>query len=340
MNDLIQTGFDYGDLPADKVLECETAYQMACTIENQATRMIGEQFAKVKENVKSLRNGNGWREWCEKRLGISHTQAQNYINEFENGDFVKLFYKFGKTARWLLAAPNTPQEVRDQASALAEAGEDVSVKTIKQLKADYEAERLAREQADALWKETVAYHQKLAESTQNELALERQRSAEWKAQWKAERDKPAVEKVPADYDLLKQTERDLRNELANLKQQQRGLIQQQVVAKLKERESELAEIDQKVHDAESRLDGLRTQIDRYSMQERELKVHMEVIEKARTAIAVLAANMEGFDTVIDTDHELRRWRALADMMEQGAAAIRHFVGDAKPTLTIIAGSAA
>ena len=146
MNDLIQEGFDYGDLPAEKVLECETAFQAACAIENQATRMIGEQFAKVKVNLKHLRNGNGWREWCDKKLNISHTQAQNYINEFENGGFVKNFYKFGKSARWLLVTPNTPQEVRDRADALAEAGEDVSVKTIKQLKADYEAEKQRTEE--------------------------------------------------------------------------------------------------------------------------------------------------------------------------------------------------
>lgn len=151
MSDLIQTGFDYGDLPAEKVLECETAFQTACAIENQATRMIGEQFARVKENLKFLRNGNGWLEWCKAKLKISHTQAQNYINEFENGESLKNFSTFGKSARWLLVAPNTPQEVRDRADALVDAGEDVSVKTIKKLKADVEAERQARIIRSGAW---------------------------------------------------------------------------------------------------------------------------------------------------------------------------------------------
>ncbi len=31
-------------------------------------------------------------------------------------------YTFWKSARWILTAPNTPQEVRDQAGAIAEAG--------------------------------------------------------------------------------------------------------------------------------------------------------------------------------------------------------------------------
>lgn len=55
------------------------------------------------------------------------------------------------------------------------------------------------------------------------------------------------------------------------------------------------------------------------------------------ALAYLAANMDGFKEVIDHEHELRQWRALADMMRQGAAAIDYFVGDAKPALTLIHG---
>lgn len=110
--------------------------------------MIGEQFAKVKANLKFLRNGNGFREWCDYRAKISYKTADNYINAFENRESVKNFHTFGKSALFLLTAPNTPQEVRDRADALAEAGEDVSVKTIKQLKADVEAEKKAREQAE------------------------------------------------------------------------------------------------------------------------------------------------------------------------------------------------
>ena len=79
--------------------------------------MIGEQFAKVKENLKSLRNGNGWREWCENRAKISHVTAFNYINAFENRESVKNFNTFGKSALFLLVAPNTPQEVRNQIHA-------------------------------------------------------------------------------------------------------------------------------------------------------------------------------------------------------------------------------
>ena len=82
---------------------------------------------------------------CENRAGISYKTADNYINAYENKENVQNFHTFGKSALFLLTAPNTPQEVRDRADALVEAGEDASVKAIKQLKAEVEAERQARE---------------------------------------------------------------------------------------------------------------------------------------------------------------------------------------------------
>ena len=72
-----------------------------------------------------------------KKLRLTHAG----VEYCENGESVKNFNAFGKSALFLLTAPTIPQEVRDRADALAEAGEDVSVKTIKKLKADYESER-------------------------------------------------------------------------------------------------------------------------------------------------------------------------------------------------------
>ena len=145
--------FDYGDLPAEKVMECEAAHQAACSIENQAVILIGEQFAKVKENLKYLRNGNGFVEWCEKRAGITLQTAHNYINTYEQRESIKLFDAFGKTALFMLAAPSTPQEVRDKASAIAADGGDVSVKAIKQLKAEHAKELAEEKRRNEDWRQ-------------------------------------------------------------------------------------------------------------------------------------------------------------------------------------------
>lgn len=219
--------------------------------------------------------------------------------------------------------------------------------------------QVPEDERKAIWDEAMRKAEEegaklTAKRVEDAVAEWKQRSKDWYHQYISERDqrrqvefelsatlkRVSEPTIPPDYDHLKQTERDLRNDLAELKQQQRDLVQQQVVAKLKERESELAEIDRKVRHAETLLSGLQTQIDRYSMQQRELKVHLDTIESARVAMALLAANLEGFGEVIDRDHELRQWRALADMLRQGAAAIDHFIGDTKPALTVIRGEAA
>jgi hypothetical protein len=72
--------------------------------------------------------------------------------------------------------------------------------------------------------------------------------------------------------------------------------------------------------------------DQEAAQQRELQVHLDAIEKARVAMAILAANLEGFEAVIDHDNELRLWRALSQMLRNGAEAIDYFIGDAKPRL--------
>ena len=149
-----------------------------------------------------------------------------------------------------------------------------------------------------------------------------------------------VEVPPSDYDALKQTERDLRIELGELRQRQRDLVQQQVVAKLAERQKEIDDLESKARTAQHHLDALKRQIDGYSSQERELEVHLEENERARVALARLAANMAGWEGMVKPEAERLKWAALADMMEQGAAAIRHFVGDAKLALTVISGGAA
>ena len=55
--------------------------------------------------------------------------------------------------------------------------------------------------------------------------------------------------------------------------------------------------------------------------------------------AALAYNdtVSSIRAVNDTD---RLWDALADMLRNGAAAVEYFLGNAKPALTVIRGSAA
>lgn len=325
MNDLIQ-------LPTVEQINLE--HRLANSKASEAVQHATNCGLMLLQVKASLNHGE-WLPWLKQQqesgaIGFSQPTASKYM---------KLAANYNRDFN-LTVAPS----IRAALELLSDKEPEAEQGTLL----DVEAERQAREAAEAkaeAERQTRELFERRAQESQAESNERRKRIRELEGQidlLKA-RTEPEPEKVivaPEDYEHLKQTERDLRSDLAELKQQQRELVQQQVVAKLKERESELAEIDRKVQRAESLLTGLQTQIDRYSMAKRELKVHLDTIESARVSMAVLAANLEGFEAVIDPDTELRQWRALADMLRNGAAAIEHFVGNTKPALSVIRGEAA
>lgn len=286
--------------------------------------------------VKASLNHGEWLPWLKQQqesgtIEFSDSTAKRYMRVASNRSHVTDLEAPSIRAALELLSDREPEP--QQQGTLIDVEAERQAREAAEAKAEAERQaRLVAEQRSDEWRQSNKFHKKQAEAFELELIQERQRSAE-----AIDR---IVEKevIPADYEHLKKTERELRNDLADLKQQQREMIQQQVVAKLKEREAELSEMDRKVKQSEALLAGLQTQIDRYSMQQRELKVHLDTIEKARSSMALLAANLEGFGEVIDPEHELRQWRALADMLRHGAAAIEHFIGEKKPALTVIHGT--
>lgn len=286
--------------------------------------------------IKASLNHGEWLPWLNGeiesgRLVVKRSQANSYMRLAANYQRAgNLEQASSIRAALELLSDKEPEEQQ---------GSLIDIETERQARAaaeaQAEAERQARKQAEqdrAEWENRQKESQAEANERRKKIReLERQVDL-----LQTEKPEPEVRiEAPDDYEQLKKTERDLRSDLAELKKQQRELVQQQVAAKLKERESELAEIDQKIKGSEEILAGLQKHIDRYSYQQRELKVHLNAIEEARKALVLLAANLEGFESVIDSDHELRLWRALSQMMRNGADAIDFFVGDSKPALTVI-----
>ena len=347
MNDMMQTGFDYAALPVDLAISLKLHEDRFIAVRNRATYEMGKEIYEAQQELANNKNGC-FQAWVE-HLGISYQAGYDLITIYQNAgsDIIKLFdnKKLSQTVAVMLL--RAPESVAEKAIEKAETGAKVTVADVKNWKAELDA---ATQRCEEFRQESNERRKTIRTlEEQIDLLTIRDRMMQGRLEKADEEIKylatvvPEPEKVivaPDDYEHLKQTERDLRSDLAELKHQQRELVQQQVVAKLKERESELAEIDRKVQHAETLLSGLQTQIDRYSMQQRELKVHLDTIENARVSMALLAANLEGFEAVIDPDTELRQWRALADMLRNGAAAIEYFVGTTKPVLSVIRGDAA
>lgn len=135
-----------------------------------------------------------------------------------------------------------------------------------------------------------------------------------------------IEVIPSDYEAAKENAAKLKEAIKKLREKQDDLVQKQVKAKLKEREKEIDNLNHQVAEAESRLSSLRKHIDSYSSIERMTRLQREQVEKARSVIVELAANMEGF-TRIENDKETDRlWFSLSEMFRNGAEAINSFLG--------------
>lgn len=327
MSEMIQAGFDYGALPSETAIVARTAAErirlrLKRTVEDIIE--IGRELIDVKDE---LPHGQ-FEIWIRDEFQMNREMANNFMQVATRfGGGMSDYLTFKPTVLYALAAPSTPDSVIEKATERVEAGEKVTIADVKQWK---EAAQVASQRAEEFKVESNERRKKIREleTTVGQLQTELDIAKT------VLENQPEKERIvtPADYEATKQKASLLAGELDNLKKHQASIVQSQVTAKLKERERELAELDSKIKGAEAVLKGLQEGLDRYSNKQRELQVHLDAIEKARVAMAMLAANMEGFEAVIDHDNELRLWRALSQMLRNGAEAIDYFIGDAKPRL--------
>lgn len=318
MSEVTQLGFDYQSLPQAVASEVRAAAErikvrMKRTAEDIIE--IGKDLIAVKPKLEGY-----FEAWFEEVTGLNHVMAYRFLQaaeRFGNGELHNVT-SLSPTVLYALAAPCTPDEVVAQAIDAAEAGDAVTLEQVKQWK---------RRSED--WRQ-----QYLTERDAHRAA--EQQVLTLKAHTPAERIiEKHIEVTPSDYDALKRSLVRHKSDLEELKKASKKLIDQAVRDKLRSYQEEVDAADDKIRRAESYLKDLQAKIDRYTDRDRELQVHLATIEKARIALAVLAANLEGFEDVIDTDNELRLWRSLAVMMRNGAGAIEYFVGDSKPALAVV-----
>lgn len=211
---------------------------------------------------------------------------------------------------------------------------------------DVEAERKARQDAESK-AESERQARLTAEQRAQEFGVEsnerRKKIRELEEQIgllgnQAKPEPVIVEKevIPDDYESAKEQAVKLKDDIKKLREKQDALVQQQVKEKMKEREKELDDLNRQASEAETRLSSLRKHIDSYSSIERMTRLQREQIEKVRSVIAELAANMEGFTRLENDKDTDRLWSALADMLRNGAAAIDFFSGANNSGLSLTA----
>ena len=213
-----------------------------------------------------MRDRKGWKalgyesfvEYGEKELGFASTHLYRLAESAEIS--LQIGYSpIGENVQppegQLRPLTQVPESVRkeiwDEATRKAEeAGKKVTAKAVSEAVEEWK-------QRSEDWRQQSNGQRKKIRDLEQQIDLLQARPAE------------PVTVIPDDYEALKQAKQDLQFDLADLRQKQRELVRQQVAEKLRERESELEEIDQKVSAASARLEGLQRQIDRYTLRQRE-----------------------------------------------------------------------
>lgn len=286
MSELMQTGFDYAALPVESVDRLQTIKRDIAIIDTLACVQIGQKLkeAQAELNMRG-KSGAGFVDWVEAETPYGRQAAYDMINianRFSGNDFQFIGNHFSQTVLARLAAPSTPESVVDRAIEKAESGAKVTVAEVKQWK---EAAQAATQRAEEF----------RVESNERRKTI---RALEAQVDLLKNQPPPEPERVyvtPADYDTIKAEAARLRQQLDAIEARKDQLVQQQVVAKLKEREREIESLEQRANQLKGTIDSYQSHIARVHLPEMEMQQQIKVVEEFMRACAGLAAGLAMFE---------------------------------------------
>lgn len=326
MNDMIQTGFDYAALPVEIATRAQIAasnikLRLKRTVEDIIE--IGRELTAVKAE---LPHGQ-FLPWIAAEFEMGERTANDFMNVTKRfGDKSAIIADLKPTILYALSAPSTPDSVIDKAIEKAASGAKVTIADVRDWKADYETEKQRSEE----FRQESNERRKQVRTLEEQIHLLESRPA------------PKPEKVvvpPEDYETSKARMAELEAELVRVKKEQASLVNDQVRAKLHERQAELDKLERAKTTLEEQVARMTAYMANLDSEADRIEVHRNVIEKNRLSLIDMASFLGDADPISDAE-TLKRWRALAGMMGDAIAAIHCFTGDSKPALTVIRGDAA
>lgn len=288
----------------------------------QAIIEIGRDLLEAKARV-----GHGmfdvWVEGCfpwSKRTALNMMQvAENFKNAT-----VAFLENIQTKALYLLAQPSTPESAREEVLARAAAGETLSHDQVKELvEARKTVSRL--EGRIKILESQLPTDEVLAQVTmlKAELASALNRPVEVKV----------VEKIPGDYDRLKEQREALNNEIVSLQKKIKSITkthQDEIDLKVN---AKLGELKGAIAERERRLEQIKQDIDRLQVIRNQLNSSVGDIAACRDACKKIKSSLyEIAFTLHDLleDHEVHP-DAMQDMedlcaeMEDGARKFRQYL---------------
>lgn len=146
MTDMIQKTFDYGALE-----ESTARIAQAAAIEiHAASKRCAEtimEIGKRLSGVKAILPHGSWLPWIEAEFGWTDRTARNFVAVYEAFKSENIS-SLTPTVLYMLAAPSTPEPVREVAVEMAKSGEKVTPKTVERLKEAHKQEKEARREKE------------------------------------------------------------------------------------------------------------------------------------------------------------------------------------------------
>lgn len=163
---LVQTQFDYAEhgIKAADVKSLESAATKVVKAQDAVRRKtvqsvldIGAMLKAAHSRLANHKNGT-FEAWCEGRCGIGKMAASRAMNSHEVfGEYRnKLLPYFDVSALYVLSSPSCPQEARDEALAMADAGEHVTHAAAKSLAERHATPNLTRDGVDTGYRVVLA----------------------------------------------------------------------------------------------------------------------------------------------------------------------------------------
>ena len=230
----------------------------------------------------------------------------------------------------------TPElQAQAWAQAQADSGKDQpSNREVAEAVAKVQAELAAERQARDLFERRALESQ--AESNERRKKI---RELEGQIDLLKAQPAPEPERVyvsPADYDTLKAESARLRQQIDAIEARKDQLVQQQVVAKLKEREREIESLEHRANQLKGTIDSYQSHIARVHLPEMEMQQQIKVVEDFIRACAGLAAGLSMFEHAPNAA-TASIWQKGIAAASDAAQAMRLHV-DRRPELIVIQGA--
>ena len=302
--------------------------EMSLEEARETDRLIKRHINHTRYLLLDMRDRKGWKalgyesfvEYGKKSLGYDKSHI------YELADAGEIGLQIGFSA----IAENQPKESHLRPLKAVPEAERKAIWEEATRKAEEESAKMTAKRVE----DAVREWKQRSQESQHESNERRLKIRELETQIDLLKGQPA----PADYETVKAEAAKLRQQLADIEARKDQLVQQQVIAKLKEREQDIEALAHRAEQLKGTIAEYQAHIAKVHLPELEMQQQIKAVEAFMQACAGLAAALALFEHA-PNPATTSIWQKGIAAATDAAQAMRLHV-DRRPELTLIHGDAA